>query len=129
MYGVVYNNWRQGMVAWGSIVVIGITGWYVTATAGKVFAMDAANNASATIDMSLRCDGGQILDVTYQNNAAIVNFTIPHNAQVVLTKRAPTPPWLEYSLKDGSTVLLQGPEYTMISENGHTTYDHCVAND
>jgi hypothetical protein len=129
MYGVVYNNWRQGMVAWGSIVVIGITGWYVTTTASKVFAMDNAINESAMIISSLRCDDGNVLEVTYQHNVAIVDFSIPHNARAVLTKREPSPPWLEYSLKDSSTVLLRGPEYTTVRENGQATYDHCVAND
>jgi hypothetical protein len=129
MYGVVYNNWWQGMIAWASIFMILGSGWYVFSAASKVLAMDTLGDTPASIVSYFRCDDGRSLEVTYQRNAAIVIFTIPHNTQVVLTKRAPTPPWLKYSLKNGSIVLLQSPEYAIVRENGQTTYDHCVAND
>lgn len=129
MYGILYNNWWQGLVASVSILIIAGTGWYVFSVARSVFALDTQDYQEPSISVALNCDNGRYLDVTYQHDLAIVQYTIPHTYQVVLPKRQPSPPWLEYALHDGSTVLLRGPDYAIVKENGTTTYDHCTPSD
>lgn len=127
MYGVLYNNWWQGTVAWVSVLIIAGTGWYVFNVAGSVFALDTQSYDEASIASTLRCDGDQYLAVTYQHNMAIVQYAVPHAYQVVLPRKQPAPPWLVYGLKDNSTVFMRGPNFSIVKENGTTTYDHCIA--